>query len=134
MCLQKQGHAVRTCIVVQWICSGPEGVWDSSYKWWHDEMGAASGSCEPEWVDAEHPLFMLYTSGSTGTPKGVVHTTGGYMVYAHTTFHYVFDYRQGEVFFCTGDIGWVTGRRSACATLSLPSIPRKSCPDIVSFH
>jgi acyl-coenzyme A synthetase/AMP-(fatty) acid ligase len=63
------------------VTQGNEAVWDASYKWWHEEMAAASGSCEPEWVDAEHPLFMLYTSGSTGTPKGVVHTTGGYMVY-----------------------------------------------------
>eukprot|EP00758_Cryptobia_borreli_P002348 Tbor_TRINITY_DN2964_c0_g1::TRINITY_DN2964_c0_g1_i1::g.1080::m.1080/K01895/ACSS, acs; acetyl-CoA synthetase len=62
-----------------------------------------------EWVEAEHPLFVLYTSGSTGTPKGLVHTTGGYMVYVATTFKYVFDYKPGDVFFCTADIGWITG-------------------------
>ena len=77
--------------------------------WWHDAVGAASATSEVEWVDAEHPLFVLYTSGSTGTPKGVLHTTGGYMVYAATTSKYVFDLQQDDVFFCTADCGWITG-------------------------
>lgn len=78
---QEGGHEVRTCIVVQWIGNGQEAGWTEQHKWYHELMANASTECTPEWVDAEHPLFMLYTSGSTGTPKGVVHTTGGYMVY-----------------------------------------------------
>ncbi|GIY45130.1 acetyl-coenzyme A synthetase, cytoplasmic [Caerostris darwini] len=77
--------------------------------WWHEEMKKANDVCEPVWVDAEHTLFTLYTSGSTGKPKGCLHTTGGYMVYGALTFKYVFDYFPGDVFFCTGDIGWLTG-------------------------
>lgn len=78
-------------------------------KWYHELMATADENCVPEWVDAEDPLFMLYTSGSTGKPKGVLHTTAGYMVYAATTFKYVFDYHQGDVYWCTADIGWITG-------------------------
>ncbi|XP_013778797.2 acetyl-coenzyme A synthetase, cytoplasmic-like [Limulus polyphemus] len=77
--------------------------------WWHEEMNRANDICEPEWVDAENPLFILYTSGSTGKPKGVVHTTGGYLLYAATTFKYVFDYHPGDIYFCTADVGWITG-------------------------
>ncbi len=77
--------------------------------WLHDLLADASPDCPPEPMDAEDPLFILYTSGSTGKPKGVLHTTGGYLVWAHTTFRDVFDYRDGEVFWCTADIGWVTG-------------------------
>ncbi|KFM60287.1 Acetyl-coenzyme A synthetase, cytoplasmic, partial [Stegodyphus mimosarum] len=87
-----------------------EVSWDPEVDvWWHVEMERASEICEPVWVDAEHTLFTLYTSGSTGKPKGCVHTTGGYMVYGALTFKYVFDYSPGDVFFCTGDIGWLTG-------------------------
>jgi len=77
--------------------------------WWHEEMAKASPVCEPVWVDAEDPLFILYTSGSTGKPKGVLHTTGGYMVYAGITHKYIFDYHDGDIWWCTADIGWVTG-------------------------
>ena len=77
--------------------------------WWHDALGAAGTECAPEAMDAEDPLFILYTSGSTGKPKGVLHTTGGYLVYVATTHHYIFDYHEGEVYWCTADIGWVTG-------------------------
>ncbi|MGN5374922.1 acetate--CoA ligase [Sphingomonas hankookensis] len=77
--------------------------------WLHDLLADASPDCPAEPMDAEDPLFILYTSGSTGKPKGVLHTTGGYLVWAHTTFRDVFDYRDGEVFWCTADIGWVTG-------------------------
>ncbi|MBM4149976.1 MAG: acetate--CoA ligase, partial [Lentisphaerae bacterium] len=77
--------------------------------WYEEAMAKASPVCEPEWMDAEDPLFILYTSGSTGKPKGVLHTTGGYMVYAATTFKHIFDYHEGDVWWCTADIGWVTG-------------------------
>ncbi|KAL1117498.1 hypothetical protein AAG570_004820, partial [Ranatra chinensis] len=77
--------------------------------WWHDEMEDASTSCYPVWVGAEDPLFMLYTSGSTGKPKGVLHTTAGYLLYVATTFKYVFDYHPGDVYWCTADVGWITG-------------------------
>ncbi len=77
--------------------------------WYHDLVKDQPKTCEPEWMDAEDPLFILYTSGSTGKPKGVLHTTGGYMVYAATTFKYIFDYHDGDVWWCTADIGWVTG-------------------------
>ena len=77
--------------------------------WWHEALAAAEPTCAPEVMDAEDPLFILYTSGSTGKPKGVLHTTGGYMTYVAATFEYVFDYRAGDVYWCTADIGWVTG-------------------------
>ena len=77
--------------------------------WWHEALAAADETCAPEVMDAEDPLFILYTSGSTGKPKGVLHTTGGYMTYVAATFEYVFDYRAGDVYWCTADIGWVTG-------------------------
>jgi len=79
--------------------------------WWHDEMAAEDIKpyCEPEQMDAEDPLFILYTSGSTGKPKGVLHTTGGYLLYVHETVKYVFDLRDEDTFWCTADIGWVTG-------------------------
>lgn len=77
--------------------------------WWHDVIKDADEHCEPEIMDAEDMLFILYTSGSTGKPKGVVHTCGGYMVYTNYTFVNTFQYQQGQVFFCTADIGWVTG-------------------------
>ena len=77
--------------------------------WWHAQVAAQPTRCEPEFMDAEDPLFILYTSGSTGKPKGVLHTTGGYLVYAAMTHRYVFDYRPGDIYWCTADIGWVTG-------------------------
>ncbi|UJF24591.1 acetate--CoA ligase [Suttonella sp. R2A3] len=77
--------------------------------WYHDVMRDASADCPCEPMDAEDPLFILYTSGSTGTPKGVLHTTGGYLLYAATTFDYTFDYHDGEVYWCTADVGWITG-------------------------
>ncbi len=76
---------------------------------WKTMMEKASSDCPPEWMGAEDPLFILYTSGSTGKPKGVLHTTGGYMVYVATTFKYVFDYHQDDIYWCTADVGWITG-------------------------
>jgi len=77
--------------------------------WWHDAVAEAADECPPAAMSAEDPLFILYTSGSTGKPKGVLHTTGGYLVYAAMTFKYVFDYHAGDVYWCTADVGWVTG-------------------------
>lgn len=77
--------------------------------WWHEEMAKASNDCPPQEMDAEDPLFILYTSGSTGKPKGVLHTTGGYLVYASYTHKLVFDYHEGDIYWCTADIGWITG-------------------------
>src|SRR5579862_8894518 len=77
--------------------------------WWHEVIDGHSASCEPEWVDAEHPLFLLYTSGSTGKPKGVQHSTGGYLLGDKLTTAWVFDLRDDDVFWCTADVGWVTG-------------------------
>ncbi len=77
--------------------------------YYRDVVDTQAASCEPEPMDAEDPLFILYTSGSTGTPKGVLHTTGGYLLYAAMTHKYVFDYQEGEVYWCTADVGWITG-------------------------
>jgi acetyl-CoA synthetase len=82
---------------------------DGRDKWWHDEMAAASADCPCEEMDAEDPLFILYTSGSTGKPKGVQHNVGGFMVYTAMSHKYIFDYHDGDVYWCTADIGWVTG-------------------------
>jgi acetyl-CoA synthetase len=77
--------------------------------WWHESMKNSQTSCEPEIMDSEDPLFILYTSGSTGKPKGVLHTTGGYMVYASFTHEMIFDYHPKDIYWCTADIGWITG-------------------------
>ncbi len=99
---------VHTNIVVR---HGGEPVeWTDGRDVWFDEaMAAADPVCEPEQMDAEDPMFILYTSGSTGKPKGVLHTTGGYLLGAAVTHKYVFDYKDGEIYWCTADIGWVTG-------------------------
>ena len=107
MC-EEDGHKVDFCLVHRRHDAETNMVAGRDV-WWHDEMANASPVCEPEIMDAEDPLFILYTSGSTGKPKGVLHTVGGYMVYTATTFKYVFDYHPGDVFWCTADIGWVTG-------------------------
>jgi acetyl-CoA synthetase len=78
-------------------------------EWWHEETAKVEAHCEPEVMDAEDPLFILYTSGSTGKPKGVLHTSGGYLTYTSFTHQYVFDYHDGDVYWCTADVGWVTG-------------------------
>ncbi|AKH63332.1 MULTISPECIES: acetate--CoA ligase [Photorhabdus] len=90
--------------------TGNIGNWYSGRDlWWHELTTGVSADCPVEEVNAEDPLFILYTSGSTGKPKGVLHTTGGYLVYASLTFKYVFDYHPGEIYWCTADVGWVTG-------------------------
>ena len=78
-------------------------------KWWDDVVKGQADSCEPTWVNAEHPLFILYTSGSTGKPKGIQHSTGGYLLWCILTMKWVFDYKPSDVFWCTADVGWVTG-------------------------
>ena len=99
---------VKKCIVVQ--RTGNYINWDSNRDvWYHDLIKDVSGHCEPEEMNAEDPLFILYTSGSTGKPKGVLHTTGGYMVYASMTHQYIFNYKPKDIYWCTADIGWVTG-------------------------
>eukprot|EP01043_Picozoa_sp_COSAG02_P055072 COSAG02_NODE_6332_length_3645_cov_3.053582_1_plen_590_part_10 len=108
-----EGNPIEKCIVYERKPSGmpAEGVPMQAGRdlSWATEMSKASAECDVEWMDAEDPLFMLYTSGSTGTPKGVLHTTGGYMVYAASTFQTVFDYQPGDVYWCTADCGWITG-------------------------
>ncbi|NVC95662.1 acetate--CoA ligase [Vibrio natriegens] len=90
--------------------TGGDVEWhDHRDVWWHEATASVSDVCPPEEMKAEDPLFILYTSGSTGKPKGVLHTTGGYLVYAAMTFKYVFDYQPGETFWCTADVGWITG-------------------------
>ncbi|SKA40684.1 acetate--CoA ligase [Photobacterium toruni] len=96
--------------VVVFQRTGGDVEWHSERDvWWHQATAVASSYCAPEPMNAEDPLFILYTSGSTGKPKGVLHTTGGYLVYATMTFKYVFDYQPGEVYWCTADVGWITG-------------------------
>ncbi|PSU68401.1 acetate--CoA ligase [Photobacterium phosphoreum] len=96
--------------VVVFKRTGGNVEWHSERDvWWHQITAVASNHCAPEPMNAEDPLFILYTSGSTGKPKGVLHTTGGYLVYATMTFKYVFDYQSGDVYWCTADVGWITG-------------------------
>ena len=107
---EKQGTLVKTCVVVNRVGDKiPVTMKEGRDFWWHDEMSKADPVCEPEAMESEDPLFILYTSGSTGKPKGVQHSTAGYMVFTALTHRYVFDYHNGDVWWCTADIGWVTG-------------------------
>ena len=100
--------SIEKCITVK--RTGGDINWKNGRDvWYHDLVAGQSADCEPEEMDAEDPLFILYTSGSTGKPKGVMHTTGGYMVYASMTHEYVFDYKKDQIYWCTADLGWVTG-------------------------
>ena len=100
--------SIEKCIVVQ-RTEHEVPMKDGRDIWWHEEMAKASPKCPPVLLDAEDPLFILYTSGSTGKPKGVLHSTGGYMVFTSMTHKYIFDYHDGDIFWCTADIGWITG-------------------------
>lgn len=106
--------AVRNCPDVHTVLvvkrTGADVGWDADKDcWYHDLVSAAEPECVPESMDAEDPLFILYTSGSTGKPKGVLHTTAGYLLQAAMTHRYTFDYRDGDIYWCTADVGWVTG-------------------------
>ena len=101
--------------VVVYKRTGTAVHWDAKRDiWLHDLVQGQSDACEPTWVDAEHPLFILYTSGSTGKPKGIQHSTGGYLLWTIMTMKWVFDYRPSDVFWCTADVGWVTGHSYVC--------------------
>jgi len=101
---------VEKMIVVKRVGDKIKCQWDSKRDlWWHEEMAKVSADCPPEWMDAEDPLFILYTSGSTGKPKGVMHTTGGYLVFVSYSHKMIFDYKENDIYWCTADIGWVTG-------------------------
>ena len=128
----------KTCIMVK-RTGGDVGFVEGRDVWYHEAMATASIDCPAEEMGAEDPLFILYTSGSTGKPKGVLHTTGGYMVYTSMTHHYTFDYREGEVFWCTADVGWVTGHSyiiygplaNGATTLMFEGVP--NYPDVSRF-
>ncbi len=107
--------SVKNCIVVR-RTGAAVTMKDGRDCWWHEEMNAKGlpAYCEPEWMDAEDPLFILYTSGSTGKPKGACHTSAGYLLYATVTLKYVFDLKEEDTFWCTADIGWVTGHSYIC--------------------
>jgi acetyl-CoA synthetase len=104
----EKAPSVRDVIVVR-RTGHPVAMMAGRDRWYHEEAGQVSAFCAPEPMGAEDPLFILYTSGSTGKPKGVLHTSGGYLLYAAVTHHDVFDYHEGEVYWCTADVGWVTG-------------------------
>ena len=120
--------------------TGGKIAWhDSRDVWYHEATAAASPDCAPTVVDAEHPLFILYTSGSTGKPKGVLHTSGGYLTFAAVTHKYVFDYHDGDIYWCTADVGWVTGHSyivygplaNGATTLMFEGVP--TYPDVGRF-
>ena len=129
---------VHTCVVIR--RTGGDVNWQDGRDVWYDELMAdASADCPPEEMDAEDPLFILYTSGSTGKPKGVLHTTGGYLLFAAMTHKYVFDYHDGDIYWCTADVGWVTGHTyivygplaNGATTLMFEGIP--TYPDASRF-
>jgi len=136
---------VHTCLVVQ--RTGGDIAWSEDRDvWYHEEVAKASGNCEPESMEAEDPLFILYTSGSTGKPKGVLHTTAGYLLQASMTHKYVFDYQEGDIYWCTADVGWVTGHSyivygplaNGATTLmfeGVPTYPSASrCWEVIDKH
>ncbi|MGB0745670.1 MAG: acetate--CoA ligase [Alphaproteobacteria bacterium] len=134
--IEISGRDVSTLVVRR---TGGAVDWQPRDTWYHELVDGQPDACAPEPMSAEDPLFILYTSGSTGKPKGVLHTTGGYGVYAATTHHFVFDYRPGEVFWCTADVGWITGHSyivygplmNGATTLMFEGVP--NFPDVSRF-
>jgi len=134
----KSCPSVKKMLVVKRTGGAVEWV-NGRDLWYHDEMPSVSADCPPAEMNAEDPLFILYTSGSTGKPKGVLHTTGGYMVYASMTHQYVFDYHDGDIYWCTADVGWVTGHTyivygpmaNGATTLMFEGVP--NYPDFSRF-
>jgi len=133
-----QTPSIKHVVVVR-RTGEPVNMIENRDVWWQDEMKEADEVCAPVEINAEDPLFILYTSGSTGKPKGVLHTTGGYLVYAHYTFEQIFDYKLDDVYWCTADIGWITGHSyivygplSNCATsIMFEGVP--NYPDFSRF-
>ena len=136
---------VHTVIVVE-RTGGTIGWREERDVWYHEITASATDECEPEWMDSEDPLFILYTSGSTGKPKGVLHTTGGYLLHASMTHRYVFDYQDGDIYWCTADVGWVTGHSyivygplaNGATTLMFEGVPNypdsSRCWQVVDKH
>ena len=126
-------------ILVCNVTGGDIGWKEGRDVWYHEAVSEQATSCEPEEMNAEDPMFILYTSGSTGTPKGVMHTTGGYLLYATMTFKYVFDYQESDIYWCTADVGWITGHSyltygplaNGATTLVFEGVP--SYPDASRF-
>ncbi|MDB2642794.1 acetate--CoA ligase, partial [bacterium] len=101
-------EGVKTTFVLK-RCENDIEMKEGRDVWWHEATADVSNECAPEALEAEDPLFILYTSGSTGKPKGILHTTGGYMTYTATTFKYIFDHKEDDIYWCTADVGWITG-------------------------
>jgi acetyl-CoA synthetase len=141
----RQGVAVKNVLVVR-RTGGRIDWFDGRDIWHHDAARTVKADCKPEKMKAEDPLFILYTSGSTGKPKGVLHTTGGYLVFASMTHQYVFDYHDGDVYWCTADVGWVTGHSyivygplaNGATTLMFEGVPNYPSPsrfwDVIDKH
>jgi len=141
----RNGVTVKSVLVVKRTAGQIEWS-DGRDIWYHEAMAKAKPECKPEKMKAEDPLFILYTSGSTGKPKGVLHTTGGYLVYASMTHEYVFDYHEGDIYWCTADVGWVTGHSyivygplaNGATTLMFEGVPNYPTPgrfwEVVDKH
>ncbi len=132
-----QCPSIKKVVVVKRMGTIPVEMKEGRDVWYHEEMAKASPVCECEQMDAEDPLYLLYTSGSTGKPKGVMHTTAGYMLYVTTTFKWIFDNKDEDTFWCTADIGWVTGHSyivygplsAGTTTVMFEGVPTYPAPD-----